>query len=160
MSSPPVSTSPATPSSANTARLASIGGRTNGIIPAAVSALVYAAGRLTLSWPFSVVVVDMTRTNGVEDIASRLIRPEKFGTSTDGRAWQPLIDDTSISGIADAPSIASRARLDQSSCLRRELIRRVQRGDLVTLGKRWIVEHCLEEVVESSAEPDHCLPDV
>src|SRR5439155_12452161 len=41
-----------------------------------------------------------------------------------------------------------------------ELVGSVERRDFVALRQRWIVEDSLEEVVESTAEAEHGLPDV
>src|SRR6266851_4174074 len=41
-----------------------------------------------------------------------------------------------------------------------ELVRGVQRGDLIALGEGGIVEHGLQEVVEPAAQAQHGLPDV
>src|SRR5260370_25237321 len=41
-----------------------------------------------------------------------------------------------------------------------ELVRGVQCGDLIALGEGRVVEHGLQEVVESAAQTQHGLPDV
>src|SRR5260370_16993624 len=41
-----------------------------------------------------------------------------------------------------------------------ELVRGVQCGDLIALGEGRVVEHGLQEVVESAAQTQHALPDV
>src|SRR4029077_4164721 len=40
------------------------------------------------------------------------------------------------------------------------LVRHVQRGDLVGLGERWIVEHRVDQVVDGAAAAHHGLADV
>src|SRR4051812_8786980 len=72
----------------------------------------------------------------------------------------PLETDTERCTCHALPfSTVNRAAAPDSGS-RGQLIRGVQRGNLVALGQRRIVEDRREEIVETTAERDHRLADV
>ena len=59
---------------------------------------------------------------------------------------------------SEAPAADDRDRMGHQ--LHRQLVRRVERGNLVALGQRWVVEHRGQKVIESATQPEHRLADV